>query len=72
MSDRPESQSPSASTAPETDATPAPPPNDAERRAALAKLGALAAWTTPAMLTLLTSARAQDFGSPCLPPGPCT
>ncbi|EGV17920.1 hypothetical protein [Thiocapsa marina] len=31
---------------------------DPERRAALARLGALAAWTAPAMLTLVTSARA--------------
>lgn len=38
--------------------------NDAERRAVLAKLGALAAWTAPATLTLLTSARADGFGSP--------
>lgn len=47
------------------------PPDDAERRAALAKLGALAAWTAPVMLTLVTSARA-DFGSPphC-DPGTC-
>jgi hypothetical protein len=42
-------------------------PSDAERRAALAKLGALAAWTAPTMLTLMTSARAQDFGSPTRP-----
>jgi hypothetical protein len=42
-------------------------PSDAERRAALAKLGALAAWTAPTMLTLMTSARAEDFGSPTRP-----
>jgi hypothetical protein len=63
MSDRPESQSPSESATPETDATPAPL-SDAERRAALAKLGALAAWTTPAMLTLVTSARAAGGSTP--------
>jgi hypothetical protein len=40
---------------------------DAERRAALAKLGALAAWTAPTMLILMTSARADDFGSPDRP-----
>lgn len=42
-------------------------PSDAERRAALAKLGALAAWTAPVMLTLVTSARADEFGSPTRP-----
>jgi hypothetical protein len=46
-------------------------PTDAERRAALAKLGALAAWTAPTMLTLMTSARADDFGSPCRPGNIC-
>ena len=32
---------------------------DPGRRAALARLGALAAWTAPAMLTLVASARAE-------------
>ena len=45
--------------------------NDTSRRDALRKLGVLAAWTAPVTLTLLTSARADEFGSPCLPPGPC-
>ncbi|WP_295578346.1 hypothetical protein [uncultured Lamprocystis sp.] len=46
---------------------PAPDLTDGERRAALAKLGALAAWTAPTMLILMTSARADDFGSPDRP-----
>lgn len=37
---------------------------DPERRAALARLGALAAWTAPAMLTLVASARAAPPTSP--------
>ncbi len=60
---------------PNPDDTPATPPaaatpadpaplTDADRRAALRKLGTLAAWTAPVMLTLTTSVRAQDFGSP--------
>lgn len=64
---------------PNSDDTPATPPaaatpadaaplTDADRRAALRKLGALAAWTAPVMLTLTTSVRAQDFGSPPPPP----
>lgn len=38
--------------------------SDEARREALRKLGTLAAWSAPVMLTLLTSARADDFGSP--------
>lgn len=34
-------------------------PGDSERRAALARLGALAAWTAPTMLTLMLSTRAS-------------
>ena len=41
-------------TTPAADAT----PEDAERRAALERLGAMAAWTAPAVLTLLVSPRA--------------
>ncbi len=37
---------------------PAADMTDPGRRAALARLGALAAWTAPAMLTLVASARA--------------
>jgi len=38
---------------------------DPERRAALAKLATLAAWTAPVMLTLMVPAQAQnEFGSP--------
>ncbi len=53
-----------------TEPTPSDPAhlNDADRREALRKLGALAAWTAPVMLTLMTSARgADDFGSPTRP-----
>ncbi len=48
---------------PDTDLDPA-------RRAALEKLGALAAYTPPALLTLLLSNRAtaQSLGSPPPPP----
>lgn len=42
---------------------------DAERRAALAKLGALAAWTAPTLLTLMISPRASAFSYPPDPPG---
>jgi len=42
-------------TTPAKDAT----PEDAERRAALERLGAMAAWTAPAVLTLLVSPRAS-------------
>jgi hypothetical protein len=42
--------------------------SDAERRAALAKLGGLAAWTAPTMLTLLVSKRASAESFPDLPP----
>ena len=53
---------------------PLAPPEDAERRAALARLGVLAAWTAPAMLTLLVSRRASAGLStqeePCFPPPP--
>lgn len=52
---------------PELDAAPADATeqNDASRRDALRKLGALAAWTAPVMLTLTTSVRADNqFGSP--------
>ena len=42
-------------TTPTADAT----PEDAERRAALERLGAMAAWTAPAVLTLLVSPRAS-------------
>ncbi|MCC7280433.1 MAG: hypothetical protein IT487_19245 [Chromatiaceae bacterium] len=49
--------------APDHDAPTTPPaavaPTDHDRRAALAKLGALAAWTAPVMLTLAISARAS-------------
>lgn len=46
-------------------AEPDAPLTDAMRRAALRKLGALAAWTAPTLLTLTVSARADDgFGSP--------
>jgi hypothetical protein len=41
-------------------------PTDAERRAALQRLGALAALTAPAVLTLLLSPRASA-GSTCDP-----
>ncbi|MFB1490468.1 MULTISPECIES: hypothetical protein [unclassified Thiocapsa] len=36
---------------------PAPDMTDPERRAALAKLGALAAWTAPTMLSLVATPR---------------
>ncbi len=37
---------------------------DPERRAALAKLATLAAWTAPTLLTLMVPAQAQEgFGS---------
>lgn len=49
--------------APDTDVL-----SDEARRDALRKLGTLAAWSAPVMLTLLTSARADDFGSPTMPP----
>ena len=54
-------------------ATRSPDDADAERRAALAKLGALAAWTPPIMMTLLLSPRAAAEsvpGTPVLPPPP--
>jgi hypothetical protein len=57
-------------TTPETiPADPAAPAlTDAERRAALRKLGALAAWTAPTLMTLgVVSARADNFGSPPRP-----
>ncbi|MCC7278880.1 MAG: hypothetical protein IT487_11275 [Chromatiaceae bacterium] len=41
---------------PATD-TPAPDLTNPERRAALAKLGRLAAWTAPTLLTLVVSPR---------------
>ena len=44
---------------------------DAQRRAALRKLGALAVYTPPVIVTLVTSARADEFGSPCRPGEPC-
>lgn len=43
---------------PATD-TPAPDLTNPERRAALAKLGRLAAWTAPTLLTLVVSQRAS-------------
>ena len=39
-------------------------PTDADRRAALAKLGKLAALTPPTIMTLLLSARASAFSPP--------
>lgn len=50
----------------QTEATSADPVTltDSERREALRKLGTLAAWSAPVMLTLMTSARADEFGSP--------
>lgn len=46
----------------------APSLSDTARREALRKLGRLAAWTAPTMLTLMVSARADDsFGSPGRP-----
>ena len=40
-------------------------PRDAGRREALGKLGALAAWTTPGLVTLVLSERASaDFSTP--------
>ena len=39
-------------------------PTDAERRAALAKLGKLAALTPPTIMTLLLSARASAISPP--------
>lgn len=68
---------------PNPDDTPATPPaaatpadaaplTDADRRAALRKLGTLAAWTAPTLISLTFSARADAFGSPCRPElGPC-
>lgn len=48
---------------PATD-TPAPDLTNPERRAALAKLATLAAWTAPTLLTLMVPAQAQEgFGS---------
>ena len=43
-------------------------PDDRERRAALAKLGALGAWTAPTVLTLLASRRASAESLPGTPP----
>lgn len=40
---------------------------DSDRRRALRKLGALAAWTTPTLTTFVLSARAENFGSPIRP-----
>ncbi len=59
------------STPPETvpaEATHDQAPLDAERRAALAKLGRLAALTPPIILTLMISPRASAFSEP--PPEP--
>ena len=52
---------------PATD-TPAPDLTNPERRAALSKLGTLAAWTAPTLVTLLVSPRAVGNGS--IPPDP--
>jgi len=41
---------------------------DAARRAALATLGALAAWTPPTIMTLLLSSRASAESTVPLPP----
>ncbi len=54
--------------------TPAPDLTDPERRAALAKLGRLAAWTAPTLLTLVVSQRASaascdPMEPPCGDPG---
>ena len=43
--------------------TPDATPEDAERRAALERLGAMAAWTAPAVLTLLVSPRASAMSA---------
>lgn len=43
------------------------PPTDAARRDALAKLGALAAWTAPVMLTLTLTPRTSAASPPGLP-----
>lgn len=48
---------------PATD-TPAPELTNPERRAALAKLGRLAAWTAPTMMTLTVTARANGMSPP--------
>ncbi|MBK1644079.1 hypothetical protein CKO25_05315 [Thiocapsa imhoffii] len=55
-----------------TEATDAPAdrPSDADRRAALAKLGTLAAWTAPVMLTMTLPKRASAFSQPPGGPGP--
>jgi hypothetical protein len=70
MTDRTRPVEPTAETTPDTDldTDPAAATDDA-RRAALAKLGALAAWTSPAMLTLLLSPRASAESGPPGPPG---
>ena len=51
-------------------ATRSPDDTAAERRAALAKLGALAAWTPPVMMTLLLSPRASAESVPWTPTPP--
>lgn len=50
--------------------TPAECPVDAERRAALEKLGKLAALTPPTILTLLISPRASAWSVPVDPENP--
>ncbi len=54
-------------TIPESGDTPPDRLGDTDRRAALAKLGALAAWTAPITLTLLLSPR-RSAASPEGPP----
>ena len=54
-------------TGPETEPTDATNPTGVDRRAALRRLGTLAAWTAPTLVVLTTSARADDFGSPSRP-----
>lgn len=45
-------------------------PEDAERRAALARLGTMAAWTAPAILTLVASRRASASSTSSPPTTP--
>lgn len=54
-------------TGPEPKPTDATNPTGVDRRAALRRLGTLAAWTAPTLIVLTTSARADDFGSPSRP-----
>jgi hypothetical protein len=57
------------SSLPPTGVSPSDAPDDNERRAALRKLGGLAAWTAPVTVTLMVTPRAQAISSPPPPPG---